>query len=285
MGYGYPAWGFGSNWMNAGLGYGGWGWGGGYGNGYYGGYGGAYGGGYGGSYGYDPYCTTNVANFGDYYYTPASGSGYAAVDPALIPASAPIASDASSVPVILEGDKPAAAETPAGTSPFAEQGEQEFKEGNYDKAAMAWRHAIVEDPKNGVLLMMLSQALFASGKFDEAAGAAQQGLMLLPQESWGVVPQNFKDLYGNAGDYSQQLKVLEAARKAKPEDPGLRFLLGYHYGFLGYPREAIEELDRGLKLVPQDQLAEKLREEFGKKLLPANAASESPSPVPQKEAK
>lgn len=194
--------------------------------------------------------------------------------------------DASSVPLSPPSDvSPATAGDPpggTGASAFAEQGEQEFKDGNYEKAATAWRHAIVEEPQNGLLLMMLSQALFADGKFDEAAGALQQGMLATPEESWGIVPQNFKDLYGSNSDYSKQLKELEAARKANPDDPALRFLLGYHYGYLGYHTEAVTELDKGLEIVKQDELASKLRSAFQKKLQPQT--SEATSPVPQKSA-
>jgi len=172
----------------------------------------------------------------------------------------------------------------AGPSAYAEQGELEFRSGEYGKAAIAWRHAIVEDPKNGTLLLMLSQALFATGKFDEAAGALQQALLVVPEESWGIVPENFADLYGKSADYSVHLKVLEAARTEKPGDPGLRFLLGYHYGYLGYPAEALAELDAGLKLVPQDELATKLRAIFQKKLTPQSTDRGS-RPVPQNSSK
>jgi len=283
-GWGYPGWsysgwgryGYGNNFVNIGLGFGG-GYGGG---GYYGGgSGGGYGGGgYGCSYAYNPSCTTG--GYSDYGYAPVSYS-LASLDGTALPAGVTPVTDAAEVfPALPATDE----NPPAGTAPsaYAELGENEFKAGNYDKAATAWRHAIVEEPKNGILLMMLSQALFATGKFDEAAGSLQQGMLLLPEEAWGVVPQNYKDLYGKTGDYSQQLKALEAARKAKPDEPGLRFLLGYHYGYLGYAAEAVKELDHGLKIVPQDELAEKMRAAFQQKATPTGEAT--PKPVPQKSA-
>ncbi|MFM7161255.1 MAG: tetratricopeptide repeat protein, partial [Planctomycetaceae bacterium] len=116
---------------------------------------------------------------------------------------------------------------------FADKGEQDFKGGNYKAAVYSWKHALVDDPENGVLVLMFSQALLATGEYAQAAGAVQQAVQLLPGDQWGVVIENFRELYGKAGDYSEQIKSLEKAMKDKPEDPGLRFLAGYHYLYLG----------------------------------------------------
>jgi tetratricopeptide (TPR) repeat protein len=215
------------------LGYGGYG----YGLGY-GGYG--YGMGYGG-YGY---------GYPGYYY-----GGYAnAVLPATT-AQAPAAVPASDAQV------------------FAEKGENDFKRGDYKAAVYAWRHALLDDPQNGVLLMMLAQGLFATGKFDEAAGATQQAMALLSDDQWGVVVSNYRELYGRAGDYTTQLRALEKTIRENPDDPGTRFLLGFHYGYLGYASHAVKQLDKTLKLEPKDDLAQQLRDIMaGKGQPPAKAA-------------
>ena len=210
----------------------------------------------------------------DYVGSPASGyptqsDGVAMLDNAL--AQPPVVSD---VPKLIETAVADAgpSDLPHGSSDldlngdFARQGEAAFKAGNYSKAVRAWRHAVLDDPQNGTLVMMLAQALFAAGNYDEAAGATQQGLLLLPEEQWNIVVVHHKELYGRIGDYTTQLRSLEQARKAKFDDPALRFLLGYHYGFLGYPERALKELDKGLELVPKDELAQKLRTHFAVQL-------------------
>jgi hypothetical protein len=149
---------------------------------------------------------------------------------------------------------------------LADQGEADFKKGDYKAAAYSWRHAAVDDPKNGVILMMLSQALFATGKYDEAAGAAQQAMQFLPEDEWGVVITNYKELYGKTGDYTTQLRALEKSVKDKGDDPATRFLLGFHYAYLGYPSHAVKQLDKALELAPQDELAKKVRELMAAKL-------------------
>lgn len=49
---------------------------------------------------------------------------------------------------------------------FAAKGEASFKAGDYAGAVYAWRHAVIDDPQNPVIAMMLGQALFATGKYD-----------------------------------------------------------------------------------------------------------------------
>ena len=44
--------------------------------------------------------------------------------------------------------------------------------GKYQQAVQDWRHALVDDPQNGAIVLLLSQALFAVGQHVEAAGAA-----------------------------------------------------------------------------------------------------------------
>ena len=46
---------------------------------------------------------------------------------------------------------------------FSVQGEVDFKQGKYRSAVQNWRHALVDDPRNGAIVLLLSQALFALG--------------------------------------------------------------------------------------------------------------------------
>jgi tetratricopeptide (TPR) repeat protein len=120
----------------------------------------------------------------------------------------------------------------------------------------------------------------ATGKFEEAAGATQMAMQMLPKEQWGVVVSNYKDLYGNVQDYTDQLRALERAVKDKPDNPPLRFLLGYHYAYLGFAKEAVDQLDRGLKLMPQDEGAKQLRDVMRAKLPKPDAPAAAP-PMPE----
>ncbi len=163
---------------------------------------------------------------------------------------------------------------------LAEKGETQFRARDYKTAVYDWKHAAIDDPNNGVLMMMLSQAFFATGQYDEAAGAAQHGMQLLPKEEWGVVVKNYKELYGNVQDFTDQLRALEKSVKDKPNDPARRFLAGFQYAYLGFPKEAIDQLDKGLKVAPRDEMAKKLREEMAAKL-PKPVEPPAPATTPQ----
>jgi tetratricopeptide (TPR) repeat protein len=266
MGWGYPYWGTGFGWGYFGwpglltrmFGYGGYG-----GNGY--GYGGGYGSGY-GTYAYDPYCVASVSNYG----TPLAGP--ATTTPQENPDQNAVA----------KADPPAKPKTATDAAEnarvFAEKGENDFRTGDYKAAAYSWKHAVVDDPQNGVLTMMIAQALFATGEFADAAGATQVAMRLLPKDQWGVVVKNYRELYGKTQDYTNQLRVLEKAVKDKPDDPALRFLAGFHYAYLGYPKEAVDQLDKGLKLAPRDEMTKKLRDEMQAKL-PKSATPPPPAPA------
>ena len=232
----------------------------------YGGYG--YGGyGYGvPSFGYQSACTYNNA-----YYLPTTGvttySNGATVPLANQPGVDPNAQPPS--PLAAEQDK-----APAGDD-FATLGEQEFHAGKYDAAVRNWRHALVDEPGNGGVMMLLAQALFATSQYDEAAGAVQLGMQMVPVEKWGTVVEHYRELYPKIGDYTTQLRALEKARDTKADDPALRFLLGYHYGFLGYPKNALQQLDKCVELAPKDEISQKLQQRMKELLAP-----KAPGPVP-----
>ena len=128
-----------------------------------------------------------------------------------------------------------------------------------------WQHALVDDPKNGGIMMLMAQTLFQLGQYDDAAGATQAAMSMLPEDKWGVVVTNYSQLYGNVQDYTNQLKALEKARDAKPDSPALHFLLGFQFGYLGYPKNAVKELDRTLTVAPKDLGAFKIRAVFAAK--------------------
>jgi tetratricopeptide (TPR) repeat protein len=148
-------------------------------------------------------------------------------------------------------------------------GRRDFWRGHYDQALAHWELALAENPDSGVIRLLLAQAYFALGKYEAAASAAQAGMHSLPQRDWGSVVRNYRHVYANIQDYTDQLRKLEAARTAQPDDVTLRFLLGYHFGFLGYPRQAVTELDKALALQPDDINAKQLQEGFAAQMRPA----------------
>jgi hypothetical protein len=225
-------------------------------------------------YEYDPYCNYSASvGYAAPGYAALSGS-FALSEPGVAAADGV----ATSTPTVAKSFEPVTA-TP-GPNEFAGEGEAAFKGRDYEAAVRAWRHAVLDEPKQGTLVLMLAQALFAAGEYDEAAGATQQAMTLLPEDKWGVLVGNYTDLYSDTQDYVDQLKALEKVVKEKPKDPALRFLVGFHYGYLGYPIEATRELDELLKLASQDKLGRKLRDLMGEK-----AKQKSPSPATSQDVK
>jgi hypothetical protein len=216
-------------------------------------------------FGYYPYC--NSFYFGAYDCPPP----YTPFAPVYVPVPVPSYSNENpydinnsvSLPVD-NGDYTLASGTrdPAAMSsgPFDRQGDYAFRARDYMAANRDWQHAVVDDPSNGALAMKLALAMFAVGKYREAAGITQHALMLLPQENWGEAVSDYKKLYASPKDYLDQLKSLAKASADKPNDPALRFLLGFHYGYSGRVADAVRELDKLVQLEPRDQLGRKLRD-------------------------
>lgn len=206
---------------------------------------GYYGYGAGSGYGYGPGC----------YCGP---TGYSPYQTAVANNGAPVATD-STVMTSPTNDEL--------KDEFLLQGEDDFRAGNYQAAARDWRHAMLDNPNNRGIGLLLSQALFATGQYDEAAGALQYAMQSLPPEKWGVVVTNYTELYRNNQDYCDQLLALENTAKSKATDsPAVRFLLGYHYAYLGYPVHAVRELNKTLAAAPGDGLAAQLRDLMQKQL-------------------
>ena len=138
----------------------------------------------------------------------------------------------------LTADAPTEAEIESAAD-FISRGEDAMQAGKYREALSHWQHALVDLPQDGGTILLVAQALFALGQFNDAAGAAQLGMQMLSEEDWGIVVKNFGQLYSDSGEYSKQLQKLEEARDQTPDDPALRFLSGYQYGYLGYRDRAL----------------------------------------------
>lgn len=190
--------------------------------------------------------------YGYYYYYPYP-LGHYYYDPLV--ASPSVAN------IYLEAPKP------RGQSYF-QRAETAFRAANYPQAARLARHATVEKPRNGRVFLFLSQALFALGDYPESAQAARQGMALLDASDWGWFVQNFRRYYRNS-DYVGQVRQLEEFAAENPGSVDAHFLLGYHYGYLGYRAEAREHLAKARALDPAGHMRAELLAHFGGESSPA----------------
>jgi tetratricopeptide (TPR) repeat protein len=230
----------------------------GYGYGGYNGYGG-YGLGYGygtyGNRGFLPFLIGLGLGYGGYGGYGSGGYGGYSNQPVIV-------DDGQVVPQ----NEPVVAPPPDRNLDYAAMGEDDFRAGRYSEALVNFRHALVEEPNNAGLMLLLAQSLFQTSRWTEAAGATELAMGSLPEERWGTVVENYRQLYGNIGDYTAQLKALEGVAQEKPNDPALRFLLGYHFGYLGYPKQATRELGTAVGLEGRDPAARKLHDLFAAKV-------------------
>jgi len=208
---------------------------------------------YGPSYGsFGPWSGSYVNDWPYYYDDGIAGSAYYEAEKVRTDAP-PAQSQASSRDSTT---------TPAGLD-FMRRAEAAFRAGRYDEAVRMANHAAVEMPNNPKVLLLLGQALFAVGDYGAAAGAIHQGMGMSDPKSWGAFVQSFRQFYGNVNDYTEQLRRLEKFVQERRDASYAHFLLGYHYGYLGYPEEARRELAEAVRLEDRDELAGQLLAQFG----------------------
>jgi|GEM_PF-6637854 len=194
-----------------------------------------------------------------------SDSGGYSIDPQGMPLIPPQPATSSAI------GTPPGIGTKASAAEFIEQGETAFKRRDYAGAVQAWRHAALDDPQNGVLMMKFGQALFATGQYREAAFAIQVGMDQLPMADWGDVVGHYSRLYGEPQDYTDQLRALEAAIRIHKEDPALRFVAGFEYGYLGFLEQSLAQLDEADFFSAHDEMTGLLRNEMRVRLRKSSA--------------
>jgi thioredoxin-like negative regulator of GroEL len=140
---------------------------------------------------------------------------------------------------------------------FQAQAEQAFRERRYEDAARFATHAIVEDDQNGKLHLFASQTMFALGDFRPAAAAIQLAAGQLDREEWGFVVENYQEFY-RGEDYVTHAARLVQFIRDNPDASYARFLLGYHYLFLGHTDAARQQLAKAVELEGRDRLAAEL---------------------------
>jgi thioredoxin-like negative regulator of GroEL len=163
-------------------------------------------------------------------------------------------------PPTVQAEKPVT-ETykPATETNYAQSGMEYFQAGKYPEAVRALRHAVVDDPRNGGLLALTGQALFASGSLNEAAGALQQSLAAMPESQWVDTSSRVAKLAP-----AQATESLRKEIEKNPNSPALRFLAAYQsFGQADY-KQAQTHLDALLKVAPDDVMSKKFQAEAKK---------------------
>jgi tetratricopeptide (TPR) repeat protein len=150
-----------------------------------------------------------------------------------------------------------------------DEGLAQFKSGSYRPALANFDAALKQLPKDPVVHEVRALTLFALGDYKPAAAALNALLSSAPGMDWTTM----SSLYGDADDYTAQLRKLEQYCKSDPKDPAAAFVLAYHYLVLGSKDEAIKALRAVVKSQPKDLTA--------KRMLEALAPPEESPPPPE----
>lgn len=127
-----------------------------------------------------------------------------------------------------------------------------FKAGKYVDAEKLGDKAIEKLPSDATLHEFRSLALFAQGKYKDAAAGLYAVLAAGPGWNW----ETMQSMYADPAVYTKQLRALEAAGTEK--NGAIHFLLAYHYLVLNNKDAAIQELKYAVEYQPDDKLSAEL---------------------------
>jgi tetratricopeptide (TPR) repeat protein len=126
---------------------------------------------------------------------------------------------------------------------YLADGDQAFRERRYADAAHFYAKAIEFRPDEGVLYLVLADALFATGDYHYGAFALRRALELDPALASSDIDKHA--FYGDAAEFDQQLQLLERFLSDRPTDNDARLLLAANYLFGKKPKLAIDLLEAG----------------------------------------
>jgi hypothetical protein len=166
------------------------------------------------------------------------------------------------------------AESPETTEAYRlfDQALAAFKKGDYRGALPLVEQARGKAPNDPAMHEVAALCLFATGDYARAAAILNSLLAAAPGMDWTTL----SGLYGNAADYTTQLRALERYCQQKPDDAAARFVLAYHYLVGGHDTDATAQLKLVVAEQPEDQVAKRMLEA----LSPPEPASQAAAPAP-----
>lgn len=192
------------------------------------------------------------------------GQGYANPYYAAVPAAVVAASPYDySQPVTVtnyattvDGDTTAVAEGGAAdeTAGIVDEALARFKAEDYAGALTGFDKVLRATPDDSVIHEARALALFALGRYAEAAATLNSVLAAAPGMDWTTL----SNLYGSVDDYTAQLRALEEFCRSHREDAGAHFVLAYHYLVGGHTEAALKPLRIVVAKQPNDVVAKRL---------------------------
>jgi tetratricopeptide (TPR) repeat protein len=174
--------------------------------------------------------------------------------------------------VVVEGG---AVEPPAKEDPMA-AGDVLLRAGDYEGAAAEYRKVVDSEPENSIAKFALADALFALGRYHEAAYMARLGLTQDP--GWLDAVVNKGDLFESLEEFDSLLENLRTRTGADAYDSAVWFLLGYQLYFAGRYDESEAALEHCLTVLPGDRIVTRMLEKIAEREKPVEAAPSEAEP-------
>ncbi len=155
-------------------------------------------------------------------------------------------------------------------TPLFDAARTAFMQGDYKTALAQVDQAIALVSSDTVLHEFRGLALFALGRYKEAAAADYAVLSAGPGWDWTTLSA----LYPNVDVYTAQLRALEQYAKSHPAASDAKFLLAENYLTCGYTDAAAVQFKEVVQLDPKDQLSAQLLKSIS---APESAEQAAPS--------
>ena len=130
----------------------------------------------------------------------------------------------------------------------------DFLQANYTAALADCNQSITRLPNSSAAHEFRGLALFALGRYQEAAGPVYAVLSVGPGWDWPTLI----GFYPNVDVYTGQLRALEQYLDSNPHAVEARFLLAYHYMTCGHTDAAVRALKSVVEQNPRDRLSAQL---------------------------
>jgi cytochrome c-type biogenesis protein CcmH/NrfG len=144
-------------------------------------------------------------------------------------------------------------------------GDQAFRDRRYTDAVHFYAKAVEFRPNEGVLYLVLSDALFATGDYHYGAFALRRAFELDPTLASGDIDK--RTFYSEPSEFETQMQTLERFLADRPTDGDARLLLAANYLFSGRASLASDLLESGASEAVRNEAAGKLLLEAAKKAI------------------
>jgi hypothetical protein len=165
------------------------------------------------------------------------------------------------VVIVVQNDDAVAADEPVGEAAAAERpvdsplklslsiaaeryltlGDRAFRDGRYSDAAQFYAKAVEYSPNEGVLHLVLADALFATADYHYAAYSLRRALELDPALAGAVVDKH--EFYADPADFDRHLAAAETFVANNPTDSDARLILAANFLFGNRPAAAVDLLE------------------------------------------